>query len=188
MDMNIEESQLKASAACAAIEYERAGNEGKRMLERLFGAEAFRQEASIQKVKSFHDACDLLGISQSEWEQERKGLTTDDKAYMRLKVIAEALNDGWKPTYRPDEIRWYPHFRLDRVGTAIGGGKTGLPCLKCSYEKAMPSCDLGRQSGGYFLAMRTRELADHFGRNFTDIWEEYLAPYIGHEAGHKSSY
>ena len=74
-----------------------------------------------ERVKTFEDACRELGedhpvvlayqntnLRDPEVAEENR----DILAYMKLRIIAAALNEGWKPQFTEDEWRWYPWFTL----------------------------------------------------------------------------
>lgn len=74
-----------------------------------------------ERVKTFEDACRELGedppfvlayqntnLRDPEVAEENR----DILAYMKLRIIAAALNEGWEPQFTEDEWRWYPWFTL----------------------------------------------------------------------------
>lgn len=68
----------------------------------------------MERIKTFEDACRELGIDADEWMNDREdlGLEPDIIAYMKLRIIVAALNEGWKPKFVTDEYRYYPYFYL----------------------------------------------------------------------------
>ena len=51
-----------------------------------------------KRVKTYADACAVLGIEpMNEAVLVKLGFTNDEIAYRKLKTIAEALNEGWRP-------------------------------------------------------------------------------------------
>lgn len=51
-----------------------------------------------KRVKTYADACAVLGIEpMNETVLAKLGFTKDEIAYRKLKTIAEALNEGWRP-------------------------------------------------------------------------------------------
>ena len=74
-----------------------------------------------ERVKTFEDACRELGedhpfvlayqntkLRDPEVAEENRYIL----AYMKLRIIAAALNEGWEPQFIEDEWRWYPWFTL----------------------------------------------------------------------------
>jgi hypothetical protein len=59
----------------------------------------------MKKIKTFEDACKALKINFTP----AADLTKDELAYMKLKIIAKALNEGWVPNWNNwDEWKYYP--------------------------------------------------------------------------------
>lgn len=73
-----------------------------------------------ERIKTFEDACAKLGdkhplvtqyrLIAGGYEGEEE--TDDLIAYLKLRIIVAALNEGWKPKFTEDEQRWYPWFKL----------------------------------------------------------------------------
>lgn len=71
--------------------------------------EALEDMRSItERVKTFEDACEVLGEDHPLVKGYRGvaninfGLMQDIIAYRKLRIICEALNEGWKPTHDGD--------------------------------------------------------------------------------------
>ena len=189
------DKELKISAENALAAYNNTDANGKELLEHLFGKELFAQDIK-DKVKTFEDAVAILGdehplvaqfrVIESSFKEADNNLHLF--AYARLVIIAEALNEGWKPKFDGDECRYYPWFyiytkkeyeELDedekkdcRVvgrsnGNAYAGG--GVVYASASYASSVSVADYGSR-----LAFKTRELAEDCGKQFIDIWEKCL--------------
>ncbi len=152
-----------------------------------------------ERVKTFEDACNILGenhpcvIAYTAFEHDVMAAVdskeiADVAAYLKLRIIAAALNEGWKPEFAENEYRWYPWFYLytqeeidDMTeekkkeislllwgGSAYDGSCCGLGCVLSwdafSYSDAR--C-------GSRLAVKSEELAKYFGRQFIEIWADY---------------
>lgn len=105
--------QIKQDSLLAA--FRNAGKEGKQVLSDLFGKQVALYDNITDRVKSFEDACQVLGISTNV--PEVKGLPRKHQkaiiANYKLIVIAEALNEGWKPNWQDsDEYKYYPWFDM----------------------------------------------------------------------------
>ena len=101
--------QIKQDSLLVA--FRNAGKEGKQVLSDLFGKQVALYDNITDRVKSFEDACQVLGISTNV--PEVKGLPRKHQkaiiANYKLIVIAEALNEGWKPNWQDsDEYMYYP--------------------------------------------------------------------------------
>lgn len=142
----------------------------------------------MERVKTFKDACNELGIEHDKWVQDKKdlGLEADVIAYLKLRIIAAALNEGWKPQFTTDEYRYFPWFYLytqseiDEMSEeeksrvvyrsnyhAYAHG--GVACAYTYYDSSNTYTVIG-----FRLAFKTRELAEYAGRQFVEIWADYV--------------
>ena len=150
-----------------------------------------------ERIKTFEDACNELGEENVLVQAYRtaefntsgnQNDVSDVVAYLKLRVIAEALNEGWEPKFTKDEYRYYPWFYLYRQveidnmdekkkkklwlfgGVSNAGAHCGLAVAG--------SGSTGSNSGAAFsarLAVKSEALAKYFGQQFIDIWADYLA-------------
>lgn len=142
----------------------------------------------MERVKTFKDACNELGIEPDEWMQDKKelGLEADVIAYLKLRIIAAALNEGWQPQFTEDEYRYFPWFCLytqseidemseedkSRVVYRSGnsaGASGGVACAVAGGDSSYTVAGVGSR-----LAFKTRELAEYAGRQFVEIWADYV--------------
>lgn len=142
----------------------------------------------MERVKTFKDACNELGIEHDKWVQDKKdlGLEADVIAYLKLRIIAAALNEGWKPQFTTDEYRYFPWFYLytqseidemseeekSRVVYRSNYGANahgGVACAHTDYDSSYTYPLIGSR-----LAFKTRELAEYAGRQFVEIWADYV--------------
>ena len=74
-----------------------------------------------ERIKTFEDACNELGEENVLVQAYRtaefntsgnQNDVSDVVAYLKLRVISEALNEGWEPQFTTGEYRWYPWFYL----------------------------------------------------------------------------
>ena len=73
-----------------------------------------------ERIKTFEDACNALGDEHPLVTQYRliagaytgDPITQDLIAYLKLRIIVTALNEGWEPQFTNDEYRYYPWFYL----------------------------------------------------------------------------
>lgn len=73
-----------------------------------------------ERVKTFEDACRELGednhlVEQYRVIEENADFTSDGHdifTYLKLRIVFAALNEGWKPQFTKDELRYYPRFEL----------------------------------------------------------------------------
>lgn len=112
--MEINEQNIKAA-------YETATESEKRLLSNLFPDLMLgRKQDVTERIKTFEDACAELGENHPLVTQymlisgAHKGeeLTDDIIAYLKLRIICTAINEGWEPQFTKDECRWKPWFIL----------------------------------------------------------------------------
>lgn len=154
--------QIKQDSLLVA--FRNAGKEGKQVLSDLFGKQVALYDNITDRVKSFEDACQVLGISTNV--PEVKGLPRKHQkaiiANYKLIVIAEALNEGWKPNWQDfDEYKYYPWFDMSNPA--------GVGCSYTSSTASYTAANIGSR-----LCLKNRELAIYFGQTFTDLFNDSL--------------
>lgn len=169
--------------------YSEAEPSQKELMKQLFGAATFANNFNVmERVKTFQDALNELGddhplvrqfvcVCNIAYNNSGVKLDADIIAYLKLRIIAAALNEGWEPKFTKDEYRYYPYFYLideDKkrcVGRSCDSAYAfgGLVC-------ACPGTGSARSgaSRGVRLAFKTRELAEYAGKQFIDIWTDYI--------------
>ena len=146
-----------------------------------------------ERIKTLEDACNELGEENVLVQAYRtaefntsgnQNDVSDVVAYLKLRVIAEALNDGWEPQFTTDEYRYYPWFyiyeqeEIDRMddekkeiwlrGSHYGyGSNCGIAYSHCAWSHAQSVLSAR-------LAVKSDEMAVYFGKQFIDIWADYL--------------
>ena len=152
--------------------YKQASKEQKTLLENMFGKDIFKPKEIPERIKTFEDACETLGnehplVIEYKTISGAFDITDDLYAYLELRIICAALNEGWEPTFEEDECYFFPWFRPYFDANANGdiafvsAGSTG------SYSIA---------AHGVPLALKTKELAEYCGKQFKDIWADFLFP------------
>ncbi len=137
------------------------------------------------RVKTFEDACHESGIDPEQYMSKYEDEPADVIAYMKLRVICKALNEGWRPKFVEGENRYFPYFRLysseeisqmskeeksrvvyrsDSNASAYGG---------VSYAYAYSGSAYVNASFGSRLAFKTEELAKYAGKQFIDLWADF---------------
>lgn len=154
--------QIKQDSLLVA--FRNAGKEGKQVLSDLFGKQVALYDNITDRVKSFEDACQVLGISTNV--PEVKGLPRKHQkaiiANYKLIVIAEALNEGWKPNWQDsDEYKYYPWFDMSNPA-GVG------------YSATYTTASHTLANFGSRLCLKNRELAIYFGQTFTDLFNDSL--------------
>ena len=144
-----------------------------------------------ERIKTFEDACNELGEENVLVQAYRtaefntsgnKNDVSDVVAYLKLRVIAEALNEGWEPKFTTDEYRWYPWFYLhtqEEIDKMDKEKKKKLWPIGSYPDSASATSDIvwagSDSSFSARLAVKSEELAEYFGKQFIDIWSDYVA-------------
>lgn len=165
------------------------------MLEQLFGIETFRPFDIKERIKTFEDACAALGnhalVNQyrriaEEQNPPMDGTATDLIAYLKLRIITAALNEGWEPQFTEDEDRWYPWFVLwtedelagkseewkrDRCLTTMHYHRGEYAGLAYAYSVGAPS--RANAHLGSRLCFKSDTLAEYAGKQFIQLWMDF---------------
>lgn len=163
---------------------------------KAFGEEALKSQDIKERIKTFEDAVNAIGEDHplvAQYKTINSAFKEADNnlhlfAYTRLAIIAEALNEGWRPEYTEDEYRYYPWFGLytqeeyddmddeDKeccrfVGRSYHSAHAygGLVCASAHSGSAYSNANIGSR-----LAFKSRELAIYCGKQFIEIWINYL--------------
>lgn len=174
--------------------YKNGNQDQKALLENLFGKDIFQSKDIKERVKTFEDACGELGNehpfvkSYEKYVNTASGEEDDVVAYLKLRIICAALNEGWKPTFDKDEWRHYPWFyvytkkeyeELDedekkscRVPLRVNSHASAYGGLV--FTNAIHAGSNSCAHIGVRLAFKTKELADYCGKQFIDIWADFL--------------
>lgn len=141
-----------------------------------------------KRIKTFEDACHEIGIDAEAWNRDKisLGLEPDVLAFLKLRIIVKALNEGWEPRFTEDECRYYPWFILytgEEYNKLDEEEKSRVVYRSYSYAHALggvscASAFCGSSCTGAFvgvrLAFKTSELAAYCGRQFLDIWADFV--------------
>lgn len=174
-----------------AISKEQVQNE----MHKVFGEETFKPKDIMERVKTFEDACRELGEDHpfvrsyngyANNIHENNKNDTDILAYLKLRIICAALNEGWEPQFTEDEWRYYPWFTLwtedelseksdewktDRHLISTGEYQTDYAGLVCAYSYYFPS-NPGASIGSR-LCLKSDTLAVYCGKQFINIWADF---------------
>jgi hypothetical protein len=119
------------------------------------------------RIDSYTDACNYLERS----DYELVGIFTFSKHYKRLNAmlklltIAEAWNrqDGFVPDYSDNnQYKYFPWFAYD-------GASAGFACASAVSAAPNTYTNIGSR-----LCFKTRERAEQFGKQFIDLWNDFL--------------
>ena len=189
--MNNETIEIKKSNVLASYEEARKANAAAYMkfLENLFGKELFKPKDVRDRIKTFEDAMMALGEEHPlvrEWHLG-ENLSPDLEAYLQLRVIVAALNEGWEPQFTEDEERYYPWHWLytrkeidnmeaselkERNMVSTEKYQTDYAGFAAAYSSPAPS--YSSTALGSRLCLKSDALAEYCGKQFTDIWADFL--------------
>ena len=159
--------KIELNATQVAAIYKGGNGESRKILKESIG-ERFSEVFPITlRVQSFDDAVKEIGddhplcqvLSSLMYGYRSDVVTKDLLAYLKIAIIAEALNEGWKPA--GDENRWYPFFELSEDNDSVvftHSGTTDPDCLSDSVK----------------LAYKSEELASYAGETFADIYSDLV--------------
>ena len=174
--------------------YKQATEEQKALLENMFGKEMFQSKDIKERVKTLEDACEELGEDHQyvkayrEWMRISYAECKDITAYLKLRIICAALNDGWKPTNSDGECRYYPWFYIytkkeyeklnkDEKKKCRVVGRQSYDAYALGFvvfSSVNISTSYSYSYHGSQIIFKTRELAEYCEKQFIDIWEDYL--------------
>ena len=192
---------ITISKASLLKAYREAEPSQQEFLKKLFGPDKFAISFNVMdRVKTFQDAVDELGSDNKLVQQYNQiysefgdMMDNDIIAYLKLRIITAALNEGWEPKFTKDEWRYYPYFYLITkeeyeqlsdeekqccVGRSVNDASAdgGLVCAYALYGSSGSNTVHGMR-----LAFRTRELAEYAGKQFLNIWADFVFKIGDHE-------
>lgn len=174
--------------------YRSTSTDGRKAVKEALGEQFSEALPATERVKTYEDAVLELGndhplveaASSAEW----RFTNSEDKdiiAYLKLRVIVAALNDGWKPQFVPGELRWYPWYELiskdeydamsedekqERrcVGRSVSNANAhgGLVYLSADYASSFSYADSGSR-----LAFKSEALAEYAGKQFAELFANF---------------
>ena len=131
------------------------------VMERIKTFEDAVAELSNRAMNGDKDAGELL----DEWKISSQVGSKDLLAYLKLRIITYALNEGWKPEFEEvTEPRFYPWFSLETSRVVCSG------CYAYKVNASMYSFS----SHGSRLAFKSKELAEYAGKQFIEIYEDWF--------------
>lgn len=169
-----------------------------KVLEALFGKELFKPKNIMERIKTFEDALNELGdkhplVLQYRFNFNNEGGWTDDmyarefEAYLKLRIITAALNEGWTPQFTEDEHRYFPWFwlytkeeivKMDKEerkkivlfgGHASNGAWAGFACAYTHFAPSSSSARVGSR-----LCFKSSALAKYAGEQFAEIYFAFM--------------
>lgn len=179
--MELNENNIKAA-------YETATESEKRLLSNLFPDLMLDKKKDVtERVKTFEDACCELGCDHylvKEWAINNFIIESPDlKAYMKLRIICAALNEGWEPQFKKDERRWFPWYYLWTEREILeDSDKCYMMSIDDKYQSEYKSlvCTSNYLSVcntiyiASLLCLKSEALAEYCGKQFIDLWADFM--------------
>lgn len=143
--------------ANARAEYKKSDDATRAMLVNLFGTIVVPKDIT-ERIKTFEDACKELELDPA-YELSHI-LSKDVMAYLKLKIIIRALNEGWTPDFtNGNEYKYYPWFKF------VPGSGFSLNVVR--FGRTLTNV-------GARLCFKERKLAEYAATQFIDIYNDYL--------------
>lgn len=174
--------------------YRSTSTDGRKAVKEALGEQFSEALPATERVKTYEDAVWELGndhplveaASSAEW----RFTNSEDKdiiAYLKLRVIVAALNDGWKPQFVPGELRWYPWYELiskDEYDAMSEDEKQERRCVGRSsndahasgglvYSYASNASSFSSANSGSRLAFKSEALAEYAGKQFAELFANF---------------
>ena len=191
--MEIDVKNIKAA-------YETATESERTLLYTLFPdlhlGEAEKDNRPVtERIKTFEDACKELGndhpmvLAYQNTNLRDPEVAEDNRdiiAYLKLRIITAALNEGWEPQFTQDEWRWFPWFilwtdeELEEKSDEwkeehslidfddFKGEWAGFAYAYSSYAPSATTASVGSR-----LCYQSEALAVYSGRQFADLWADF---------------
>ena len=156
-----------------------------------------------ERIRNMNDVLAELGPDHPLVAQYRHYLETtapeqhDDylATFMQLRMVCEALNEGWKPQFTDGEYRYWPWYYLFRSkedfekyrdsdevpvdvpeavraclwgGSAISGANVGFAYAYSDFAPSVASTGVSSR-----LCLKSRELALHAALHFSELWLKF---------------
>ena len=122
----------------------------------------------MKKVKSFEHACELLNIETTL--PVVTGIPAEHQeaivAHYQLVIVAQAINDGWKPDWSDSsQYKYHPWMKVKATKKKPSGSGLSFD----GYDVWYSNTDVGSR-----LAFKNSELAAYAGKQFNDLYNQFL--------------
>lgn len=178
--------------------YRTGGDEARKAIKEALGDEFSELIPVTKRVQTLDDAVRELGDDQpavKAWRSIKYGYSVSEKdpdtadimAYVTLRVITEALNEGWKPQFTEGERRWYAWYDFltkeevegmsdeekeeRRVVGRASSNAYAYGGLVYSYAGNVST--VSYPNFGSRLAFKNEELAEYAAKQFGDIYADF---------------
>lgn len=174
--------------------YRSTSADGRKAVKEALGEKFSEILPATERVKTYEDAVNELGednpivvaASTASWRFP-EAVNKDLVAYMKMRVIVAALNDGWEPQFVPGEQRWYPWYELiskEDYEAMSEDEKQERRCVGRSVYSASAYGGLVYSNAYYAslnsvaysgsrLAFKSEELAKYAGKQFAELFADF---------------
>lgn len=150
-----------------------------------------------ERIKTFEDAVNELGEDHlyvqmfrdifTKSEKAGANINSDVVAFLKLRIICAALNEGWQPQFTEDEWRWFPWFTLwteeelsqksdewkaarslIQLGDEYLSDYAGLASARSHIAPSATAADIGSR-----LCLKSEALATFCGKQFISLWADF---------------
>ena len=154
----------------------------------------YYQEKEWNQIQTLEDAMYKLGLDHPlvQVYRNNKYLQEDSEkdvlAYLKLRIITAAINDGWEPKFANEETRWFPWFyiytaeELKELSDEERKRVVGRACFNAFsggglvFSSASDASSNSYTVVGVRLAFESEEKAVYAGRKFIALYADYLLP------------
>ena len=176
--------------------YRSGGNEARLAIKEALGDEFASTLPVTERIKTLDDAVSELGednpavkayrsIKYGYAISETDPETADIMAYAALRVIVEALNEGWKPQFTKGEWRWYAWYDLvspeqiedmseEEKCRVVGRASHNANAYGgLVFSNAHSVSTYSSTYNGSRLAFKNEELAEYAAKQFGEIFADF---------------
>ena len=164
--------------------YRTGGDEARKAIKEALGDEFSELIPVTKRVQTLDDAVRGLGDDQpavKAWRSIKYGYSVSEKdpdtadimAYVTLRVITEALNEGWKPQFTEGERRWYAWYDFLTKEEVEGMSDEEKEERRVVSPPARHVSTHSYTDSGSRLAFKNEELAEYAAKQFGDIYADF---------------
>lgn len=152
---------------------------------------AVETKSITERVKTFEDAVEIFGeehpfVCAYYCIEDVDECYNDIAAFVKLRIICAALNEGWEPQFTENEERWYPWFTLwteeelseksdewkaDRHLILTGDYTGDYAGFVYAFSRKVPS-NTSTYLGSR-LCLKSEALATYCGKQFISLWADF---------------
>lgn len=174
--------------------YRSTSTAGRQAIKEALGEQFSKAVPVTERIKTYDDAVKELGenhpfvevANSASWRYEGYD-NKDIVAYLKLRVIVAALNEGWQPEYVCGECRWYPWYDLitkedfdamseEEKKERRVVGRSGHYAHANGGLVYSSADSASSYSGAYYgsrLAFKSEELAEYAGKQFAELFADF---------------